>query len=135
MILKRQYECRYGYFGELKTRSGKIFYTLERPYLSNMRFISCVPPGEYELLDHNSVRHGQTIKLSNPDLHVYPNAKASGRYGILFHSANVVNELQGCIAPGLDIGVVSGQWAVLSSGEAMKQLRECWKDDRVLLIE
>ena len=48
LILKRYGSTPYGTFGELNIR-GKVFYTVERQWLDNVRSISCVPLGRYEL--------------------------------------------------------------------------------------
>ena len=44
-----------------------------------------------------------------------------GRDHILFHPANLVEELEGCIALGSRIGILDGKRAVLSSGDTFKR--------------
>ena len=52
LILKRYGSTPYGTFGELNIR-GKVFYTVERQWLDNVRSISCVP-----ILPEQIMRHG-----------------------------------------------------------------------------
>lgn len=42
-----------------------------------------------------------------------------GRTGILFHAANLVSQLLGCVAMGIRRGKLGGEEAVLSSGAAL----------------
>lgn len=85
-------------FGKL-TIAQHTFYTLERPWLNNKPFSSCVPCGAYALKKYQSNKFGPCWALDNHDLNVslYDTTK---RYAILIHSANRVTELQGCIALG-----------------------------------
>lgn len=136
MKLKRHFENDFGTFGELTTESGLILQTLECQYKSNKRFISCVPPGEYQLIDTDSTKHGKTVALVNHDLHVRRFQEGyDARYAILFHIANTVNQLQGCIAVGMDIGCVRGKWAITHSTKAMELLKKEFNQDSRLIIE
>lgn len=65
--------------------------TLERPYLNNQKNISSIPPGEYKCKYTFSPRF---LKYTYEVLNV-PN-----RSGIRIHSANLVSQLNGCIAIG-----------------------------------
>ncbi|SGZ03494.1 Putative uncharacterized protein [Moritella viscosa] len=44
------------------------------------------------------------------------------RTHILIHKANSPQDLQGCLAPGVDFGFVHGEWAVLNSTAAFSAL-------------
>ncbi len=134
MILTRQYENKYGLFGLLTTNDGQTFYTLERPYLSNKKNISAIPPGEYSLVTHTSGKHGKTAAIVNEDLNVHHYSQSSGRSYILFHTGNILRETDGCVMPGLDIGIVHDKLGVISSARAMYKLRECFKTDSQLII-
>ena len=75
--------------GILSIRSETLCHVLERPWLDNMQNVSCIPPGAYEIEPH--VYHGHPVwKLID----------VPGRYGILIHAGNTVNDTQGCILPG-----------------------------------
>lgn len=102
--------------GFFDTKPHRIF-TLERPWLPvggapcGQKGVSCVPPGRYQLVPHNSEAHPHTVALVNPALWVYhfdedvpPERRGFARTTVLIHPANYVSELRGCIAPGLARG-------------------------------
>lgn len=134
-MLKRGIPTKYGTFGVLTTDDGTKFPVVERNYYGNLRNVSSVPVGEYRLVPHHSEKHGETVALVNHALSVHHLKHSDGRYGILIHAANRASELFGCIAPGLDNGIVDNEWAVIKSKSAMKQLREYFKTDNKLVIE
>lgn len=67
-----------------------ITHTLERPWKDNETDISCIPVGVYRLAFTYSPRF-ERYMLEITDV--------PDRTGIRVHSANVVYELDGCIAP------------------------------------
>lgn len=85
---------RYGYLPNATlgriTVNGHTFYTIERPWESNRRNLSCIPEGYYDCMRSESPRFGETFEILVP-----------GRSHILFHAANYSHELEGCIALGL----------------------------------
>lgn len=77
--------------GELHLETGLTLYTIERPWLDNQPFVSCIPDGAYQL------EWDTTGRIKNvPRLRDVP-----GRTQINIHSANTAGQLHGCIAPGL----------------------------------
>lgn len=92
-------------------------YSLELPWRNNEPRVSCVPDGIYPMIWANSPR----LKKKTWRLQQVPD-----RDGILIHPANFVNQLLGCIAPGLafedlnDDGVID----ITSSGVALMQLEK-----------
>ena len=115
-----------GTFGKWYDDDGEfICYSLERPWLDNKPFKSCVPEGQYGLVSYVSDKFGETYALVNHDLEVsiYKDEDIA-RYAILIHSANWVFQLQGCIAPGTDLGILNKQWAVRSSVSARVKIFE-----------
>ena len=97
--------------GEITLPTGQNLYTLERPWLNNEPFVSCIPDGEYTCARFNSPNHGPTFQVMGvPD-----------RTLILFHVANFVHELQGCIALGDRRGVDSAIPCVWGSRLAIAQ--------------
>lgn len=119
--------------------NGTIYCTIERPWNDNKGQISCVPPGVYELMRHDSAKHPRTWALSNPDLHVthFPDpAHPDWRSAVLLHSANWVSQLEGCIAPGMARSMVAGVWMVEQSKSAMAAIQAAvpWIDGHTLEI-
>lgn len=83
--------------GILTMPSGREFYTLEPPWRNNKPFVSCIPDGAYLIESWESPTHGKCYIVSGGTV-----GKTEGnRTYILFHPANKVHELQGCIALGL----------------------------------
>ena len=86
-----------GIFGTLST-AGFTCITLERPWLGNQSGISCIPVGTYIVEWTNHPIHGNVYQIMDvPD-----------RTDILIHSANVYQELEGCIAVGIEEAIFPG---------------------------
>lgn len=64
--------------------------TLELPWKGNQKKISCIPVGEYDVVKRVTESHGHHFHITH----------VPSRDFILIHSANYVNELLGCVAPG-----------------------------------
>lgn len=64
--------------------------TLELPFKANMRNISCIPPGRYEVKRRHSKKYGYHFIIE----------KVHERSYILIHVANYYTELRGCIGVG-----------------------------------
>lgn len=102
MILERTHfgaTCVMGrlYFG------GDSVFTIERPWLQNKPWESCIPDGEYALNAYSSAKYPNVWQVGS----------VPGRTHILIHAANYADQLAGCIAPGLS-----------------STIREPWDDDR-----
>ena len=116
--------------GKLWLDDETYLCTLERPWKAGMPggmpFESCVPDGTYELVDHVRPDGSHVFALRNPDLDVYYTAEErgerSGRYLILIHAANFVEQIAGCIAPGMSRTIHDNRPMVRSSREAMRAL-------------
>ncbi len=74
--------------GILTLPDGQQLATLERPWLENKPFVSCVPPGSY-IVDRDKTGRFKWYKLR----------EVTGRSFIEIHPANKANQLEGCIAP------------------------------------
>ena len=124
---------------EGRLRAGQdTFFTMERPWLpypaaGGRPFESCIPDGTYELRRHLRPSGEMAICVVNPDLGVwhYPQDRPSdaGRYLILIHTANYVDDLAGCIGPGLTRAIFGGRRMVTSSRVSMRNLLRLWDAD------
>ncbi|MFW8589834.1 DUF5675 family protein [Glaciecola sp. 2405UD65-10] len=76
---------------ELILPDGQLIYVLERPWLDNEPFVSCVPAGQY-IVDHDTTGQFRYFELQD----------VPGRTEIEIHPANKVEQLQGCLAPCID---------------------------------
>ncbi len=94
---------------------GKLF-SVEKPWLKNVRGISCIPEGEYICTLYPA---NKTFKYP-----FYRVANVSGRDGVCIHIANYERELRGCIAPGMSFTDIDGDGNMdaKSSGKALDYL-------------
>ena len=83
------------------------FYTIERPWLNNKPFESCIPLGEYTLKWKESPKFDWCYEVENVE----------GRTHILLHVANYPTDVVGCI--GLGLSLMGDRIAVGSSKAAM----------------
>jgi hypothetical protein len=119
-ILTRNETGDSGTFGVLVTDSSFTCHTGELPWKGNQEDISCVPEGIYVVTYRYSIKNGMCYHLEN----------VPGRTVIEIHAANfcgdiskgLKSDLLGCIAPGLDVGMLSGQKAILNSRQALDKL-------------
>ena len=104
----------YGVFGMLRYDGMKLF-TVERPWSDNQRNVSCIPTGAYPLKLTHFI-HG--------DYPAYELLDVPGRDSILIHIGNTMDDVRGCIAPGLMLGWVGKKWAVVESKLAFERFME-----------
>lgn len=118
--------------GTLVLPDARVLHTIERPWIPDPEAgsrpnESCVPDGPYNLIPHHGTDWTETWCLVNPALHVYRTQMdmrgRPGRYAILFHAGNWVDDVIGCIAVGLARAVINEKLAVTSSQAAMNILR------------
>lgn len=96
-FLTRDSELADGFFGRFRDEEAAFLcYSLERKWLGNQSKISCIPTGRYLVELYNSPTKGLVYRL-DPKM-VEP------RENIEIHSANLMIQLEGCIAPGLGMG-------------------------------
>lgn len=115
----------------IQTQHGiETLATLERPWIpgrapGGAAAVSSVPDGSYVLQRHSRPNGDVCVALRNPALGVFYSdasipAGKSGRTLILIHAANYVDELMGCIAPGLARMISENRMMVTSSRAAME---------------
>ena len=105
-------------FGVLTLPGGDTVYTIERPWARNKPRVSCIPEGTYPLVPDTFNKP----EVPYPTWAIPDGEVPGGRTLIKIHRANRARELAGCIAPGLAIGVLDGEWAILSSKPAHDRL-------------
>ena len=86
---------------------------IERGDRNNEKNVSNVPTGTYPLVWENSPKFGMVWELKD-----VPN-----RSECKIHSANMWDEINGCIAPGTYLGELNadGYYDTMSSGDALKR--------------
>jgi hypothetical protein len=125
VILKRFAYTPDGTFGKIYI-GDQSWFTVERPWVNNAPFISCIPEGEYKLQWYTSPKFGTTLAVIGGTVSLFPDSK-SKRSAILVHPANTMDDLQGCIGLGTSRGVVRNKWAVVNSGSAVTQFQNALK--------
>ena len=105
--------------GNLYLQNKEICHTIERPWLHNKPNVSCIPAGTYTIEPVDSPKFGLTYEVKD----------VIGRTHILFHKANRPSELQGCIAPVSEFGVMGKEWAGFGSSDAYHPLMQLMGSD------
>lgn len=125
-----------GTFGRWYADNGSFLaYSMERPWVDNAPFTSCIPEGKYGIVDYNSPKFGDTYALVNHELDVGVYEGEAKRFAILIHKANWPRQLHGCVAPGTKLSALDGEWSVSSSGLAYaKVIAEILSGDGTLEI-
>ena len=111
-----------GTFGRLIV-GDRWWYTVEPPWKGNRKSVSCIPGGTYKL---RKAIHNISTPGAEDDYEVWEVAGVTGRTAIHIHIGNTTEDIEGCICPGKDFGVLqarSGTWlpAVFSSRPAFDE--------------
>ena len=130
LILKRSY-LPWGTYGTLILPNNYSCMTVERPWLGNKPYISCIPEGEYLMKKRLS---SVVSRSSGGEFDSGWEVKdVLNRTFIMIHPANVPSELEGCIAPGRSQGFYKNQWSITHSRDTFRELmghldkRDEWK--------
>jgi hypothetical protein len=112
LTLLRFCHAPFGTFGRM-TIDEQWIWTVERPWLDNAPFVSCIPIGTYRCGPRRFYRRGyDAIEIRD----------VPGRTHILFHRANLPSQLAGCVAPNSELGCIEGAWAGIDSASAFRLL-------------
>lgn len=90
---------------------GALFYTVERPWVGNEPFVSCIPEGIYQVEPYSSPKYPDVWEITD----------VPERTHILIHVANYSRDVQGCI--GVGMGLNTSDWMVTHSQNAITLLR------------
>jgi hypothetical protein len=140
LILDRQIEAATHTEGTLTLGATKLS-TIERPWIpthpGGRPFESCVPAGRYRLVPFTRPSGERVVALVNPGLGVYLQEEDRpgdvGRYLILIHVGNWVQDVVGCIAPGLSLAPSAQGPMVRESRKAMSLLMQFIGEDEAEL--
>lgn len=123
----------FGTFGRLVYGENRYF-TVERPWEDNKKRVSCIPEGRYKVVWYPSPTFGKTLAVLGGTVSLQEDPK-SQRSFILFHAANTMDDLMGCIGLGRSLGYINNKWAITSSAQAVKEFLSLGiKDHTDLLI-
>jgi len=104
-------ESEKGTLGVLKIDKQLFCCTLEPPDLLNASNVSCIPVQQYWCESYSSQKYPNTFEITN----------VPGRTHVLFHAGNTIEDTAGCVLLGRNWGVLSGDRAVLNSGDTFKK--------------
>lgn len=129
-----------GTFGRIKLPTGKEFFTVERPWLSNKPHESCIPDGIYIM----EKRRSPVVERTTGGDYVegWEITHVPGRTYIMLHPGNWPENFEGCIGVGLKYQVMDGRNGVTQSRSAFAQVmaaldgRDSWRlEIRPFLME
>lgn len=124
-VLKRCIISNAGILGKLYQNNKVIAYTLEKPWLNNIRNHSSIPTGTYDVKPHTGRKYKNVWTLDN----------VKDRTAILIHVGNTVDDTEGCILVGTSWGFLDEKLAVLRSRKAMLNLKKILPEQFELRIE
>lgn len=123
VVIERFAYLPFGTFGHLFAPEFSC-YTVERPWLENKAWTSCIPCGTYQFAPDEWFSHGSmpVIGINN----------VANRSRILIHPGNFPRNVQGCVAVGDDLRCINGELGVTNSRKTftklMRVLSECSGD-------
>lgn len=112
-LLRLTYEEKLPQCGVLILNGHPEFVTVERPWLNNQNFISCIPEGNYKCR-RRKASPGITANIGE----AFEVVGVPRRTDILFHVANTEKDLKGCIGVGSKYGSIEGSQGVMQSAAA-----------------
>jgi len=120
LTLKRVWSDDTGTFGVLMGPDGPFAVTVELPWRNNEQRVSCIPVGTYTCKAVNSPKFKHTFEITG----------VPGRSHILFHKANTIADLLGCIGVAESFNPVNGVPGVTESAKGMNEFMALQKDIR-----
>lgn len=109
-----------GTYGVLEIDGQPVCTTLEDSWKNNQASVSCIPPGKYNVVPHNSAKYKNVWRVEG----------VTNRSGILIHAGNTAADTTGCILVGSGFGKKS----ITRSQDALNMLRSILPDKFVLEI-
>jgi hypothetical protein len=111
-LIRLETSKEFGTIGVLSINKQVFCMTIECPWVDNKPFHSCIPTGQYTCSRVNSRKFGECFEVKG----------VTNRWHILFHIANHVDDIQGCIGLGEKVGSL-GKYdrAVLNSTDTFSK--------------
>jgi len=120
VIIERFAYAPDGTFGRIKLPNGTQFVTVERPWLSNKAYESCIPDGIYTM----EKRRSPVVERTSGGnyLEGWEITHVPGRTYIMIHPGNWPDNFEGCIGVGMNYQILDGRNAVAQSRSAFAQV-------------
>ena len=90
---------------------------MEPKWRDNRSNVSRVPTGDYVV---EYMKRSSSGKYKD----CYHIQDVKNRFGVLIHKGNTVNHTLGCLLPGVKVGTLNEQFAVLGSAQAMRKIHK-----------
>lgn len=103
-----------GTLGHITIGGEPVCFSVERPWVRNIKTVSCIPPGRYSISEHKSASKGLCWKLGG----------TAPREHILLHVGNTMGDSRGCILPVTSVHPNRTPYFGASSREACMTLFE-----------
>lgn len=125
VTIERFWQDEHGTYGRLTSGSFRCF-TVERPWIGNAPYHSCIPAGTYLAKRGTFASGGGYEDLELVDV---PN-----RDKIEVHAANAPSELLGCIAPNEFLKFDGARMVGANSRHTLKALLESFDEDECWIV-
>ena len=122
-LIRVETSAKHGTFGVLVVDGEAFCVTLEPYSRNNTTAISNINVGQYLCEVIESPKWGHTYAVTN----------VAGRLYIRMHSGNTDDDTEGCILVAEHYGKLSGDRAVLNSGNTHKKFMEKMNDEPFML--
>ena len=117
LLVRRYYDDRTE--GKWTFPDGSHCYNLERPWLDNKPFVSCIPEGQYIVCADHTGRHKW-----------FRYKEVQGRTDIEMHPASRVSELEGCQAPCMELR----NGIAYRNKEALMKFKEFFPEEKICFV-
>lgn len=130
--LKRFAYTPIGTFGTLYVDGQYLCLTVERPWRDNQPNVSCIPEGQHTMRKRTSNVVGRSS--GGRFTEGWEICDVIERTFIMFHVANTMDDLEGCVGVGSTLGSVKGRWAVLNSRDTFIKFMEALDEEESCII-
>ena len=125
VLLQRTKLSKYGIRGVMYYENQRVAHTLENPWLNNQQEISCIPSGEYKVVNYSSKKFPNHWILND----------VKDRSYILIHEGNTSDDTFGCILVGDTISSYNNILSVRNSRKTLSYLKGLLPHSFLLKIE
>lgn len=119
MIVLTRYYTKFGTWGDLEVE-GENFSTIERPWKGNENNVSCIPEGNYVL----QLRSSPVVQRTSGFEEGWEITNVPGRTYIMFHVANWMSDVNGCVGVGEEKRIVDNRLFVSDSRDSFERFME-----------
>jgi hypothetical protein len=116
-----------------------VLWTIEREWKHNARFVSCIPPGVYDLAAHSGTKFKNTFALISEANRIFQTeaecTRPTDRYAIVLHAGSWSDNFQGCIGAGYTRIGDGDRWGVGRTVDGIAWLLQYIRDEEIERLE